>query len=466
MIISRMKMKSKLIFFIYGLFWDLFYLVAGFLSLVSVKAKRYVRNPFQISEHIKHLEEVRRCNSKRVYIYCSSAGEYEQALPVATRLIDQGWFIQFGFFSFSGSYYAHKRKEKHSYFQHLTDHPRYWRKVFSAYQPQITLVVRHEIWPAFVREASSRGFLALMDLSKPKDTSEDRSFLRQCGIDFQVSMMKKFSKLYCVDQKDLGYFSTELDVKKLMAVGDTKFDRVSERASPRSASAETVMKNEAVMAWIDEVEIGLESKSSPKELLVVGSAWPEDLDLILRGIALCRDFWLHYRVLVVPHDITAASVRKFIEQLMSLGVTADVFQSLGNFDKPRQDSRGSSPQSVKLLNAMGILAECYRIADRVWVGGAVAGKIHNVLEPAVFMKKIAHGPNYFNQAEAVLLVENELSTVVDTPEAFQQWIMAAGVSGVQVSKQEQMQLFIAKNLGASQRIVEDILAVVTPVDLT
>jgi 3-deoxy-D-manno-octulosonic-acid transferase len=252
---------------------------------------------------------------------------------------------------------------------------------------------------------------------------------------------------------------------------------VWERANGALKSPEAVAKLDEVLGWIqakasDAVEsdagsmlIDENARKEARKLLVVGSAWPEDLELILKGASLIPKFWSSSNLLVVPHDIRKASVDKMAELLANYGMKARVYLKTDENSNLSAETITPDPRPTALiLNSMGFLAECYKLADGVWVGGAVAGKIHNVLEPAVFMKNIAHGQNFQSQVEATLLVEKGLSTVVKTPEEFRDWWQSLdadlGPSHSPSSVQAKLRDFMFKNLGASKRIVEDVLQLV------
>ena len=73
------------------------------------------------------------------------------------------------------------------------------------------------------------------------------------------------------------------------------------------------------------------------------------------------------------------------------------------------------------MDVIGKLSELYGASHLCWVGGAMHYKIHNVLEPAIYGLNIAHGPLYLDQKEAVLLVQNGLSTVCNCQEDVDKW---------------------------------------------
>ncbi|MBK8489245.1 MAG: hypothetical protein IPL48_15845 [Bacteroidetes bacterium] len=60
-------------------------------------------------------------------------------------------------------------------------------------------------------------------------------------------------------------------------------------------------------------------------------------------------------------------------------------------------------KSVLIVNSIGKLAEIYRHAKYVFIGGAFGKGLHNVLEASVYGKPVFFGDNYQKFNEAVEL---------------------------------------------------------------
>lgn len=68
-------------------------------------------------------------------------------------------------------------------------------------------------------------------------------------------------------------------------------------------------------------------------------------------------------------------------------------------------SKGDPPADVMLLDSVGELAWSYRYARAAYVGGALEGKGHNVLEPVAWGLPVAYGPRRGAHAELQMACE-------------------------------------------------------------
>ena len=104
------------------------------------------------------------CRRRGILFLWSSAGEYEKGLPLMKRVDQAGFDSVVCFFSQSGPAYLRSRgKVPYAYFLAPQDRVRYWRRIFAVLYPEMTVVVRHEFWPGFLKVAHQRILLWLVD---------------------------------------------------------------------------------------------------------------------------------------------------------------------------------------------------------------------------------------------------------------------------------------------------------------
>ena len=120
---------------------------------------------------------------------------------------------------------------------------------------------------------------------------------------------------------------------------------------------------------------------------------------------------------------------------------------------------------VLLLDQMGVLANVYRLADAVFIGGSLVPGVggHNLVEPAFFEKPVLFGPHMddfkeivreFRQARACVEIadrnslEKELASLIDDEERRK----ALGGAGRRL---------VLRHQGATQKNVEALLASMT-----
>ncbi len=364
-----------------------------------------------------------------VVFYCSSAGEYEQAKPLIDRLgRHRQVFVHVLLFSRSGLDYLRVRNDPTSAsLTPLSDSAWTWGWLLSALRPTIVCVVRHELWPGFLSTAKQFARLDLIDASQSK--GESGSFLKRR---VRASLLRTFEKIYAVSEEDARFFDRtyRMPAGRLRVAGDTKYDRVRERALARSPE---------IQALRERLE-HLKPSGEIRRRIVLGSAYMAEIDLFLAAKAKDPGAFRNWHVVVAPHHVKPEDLLAVRERF------AKAQETLGTFS-------ANTPGDFVLVDAMGILAEVYGAADAAFVGGALHREVHNVLEPACHGLALAYGPFYKNSQEASHLVRAGLATVVKTPDELLVWLKSLSNGGSE--QRTNMVEAVGKLAGASDRILAD-----------
>jgi 3-deoxy-D-manno-octulosonic-acid transferase len=365
-----------------------------------------------------------------VLFYCSSAGEFEQAKPLIERLEKHRQvFVHVLLFSRSGFEYLKVRKDPTSAsLTPLTDSVWTWGWLLSALRPTIIGVVRHELWPGFLATAKQFGRLDLIDASQ--SLGESSSWLKRRT---RAAFLRTFEKIYAVTDEDARFFDRtyRLPAGQLRVAGDTKYDRVRERAVAKESEIAGLRARFAHLAAKD---------GSHRARLIIGSSYFEEIDLLLAARAKNPEEFRRWQIILAPHHLQPENLAAVKERFAKAGVTLGLFSA-------------NTPGEFVLLDAMGILAEAYGTADAAFVGGALHNEVHNVLEPACHGLALAFGPFYKNSQEASHLVRTGLATVVNTPEDLLVWL--EGLSSGGSDQRARMVEAVTKLSGASDRILAD-----------
>ena len=111
-----------------------------------------------------------------------------------------------------------------------------------------------------------------------------------------------------------------------------------------------------------------------------------------------------------------------------------------------------------IVDRVGVLAEAYRFADVVYVGGAFTTGVHSVIEPAIAGVPVVFGPRHDNSFEAVTLLARGAATTVSTEDecyaALRHWLTddaaraRAGVAAI---------AYVESQLGATEKCVAALL---------
>lgn len=340
-----------------------------------------------------------------VIFYCSSAGEYEQARPLIDRLVKRGdTFVHVFFFSQSGISYARARGETASYsLVPATDSAWAWGQLFSALRPDIVAVVRHELWPAFLETARHFARLDLIDASQSigEASSGLKRFARQ-------QLLRYFDTIFTVTEQDAVFFQTTyaLPADKVIVAGDTKYDRVLERARAQSSQGRHLSD-----------AFGGDSRCR----LVLGSAHKADAELWLDSWQQLGDEAKGWQVVIAPHHIDGEMTSWLLKRCQAQGLRTALYSRINRVQPQSPTSSLDQQPQVIIVDAMGLLAEIYGISAMAFVGGAMHHQVHNVLEPACHGLALAFGPFYKNSQEAVHLVQSGLAEVCDNNATFVNW---------------------------------------------
>lgn len=391
--------------------------------------------------HAQNLKHLNSSNLKDRYLFfCSSAGEYEQGLPLARRLEQAGGEVVICFFSKSGYTFAQARGEKRYYFLSPIDSYWAWKKVFETLKPQASFVVRHEFWPGFLKFASVwRKGLFLINASKSLSASN------QIQYRLKSKMLSYFRKIYYVSKDDHDYFTKRLGIpgKKILCTGDSKYDSVYERS---------LLKKTQAIKYRDLLDqFGLVDSR-----LILGSAWDMDVKVGLGALAqLKQQVSKKLQVMVAlhkPEDQAISAVEHACKQLKLSHMRLSTMMKL-------EDGTAQSPKAaydVIIVDSVGILSELYCCGQLAFVGGGLHYQVHNVLEPAFYALALAYGPLYKNSGEAIVLAESQAASIINEKDDLIEWwtyqMNSRYASGQQASS------LIKSYLGATDDIVADLKA--------
>jgi 3-deoxy-D-manno-octulosonic-acid transferase len=307
-----------------------------------------------------------------VWFHCASLGEFEQGRPVieAFRRDHPGHKILLSFFSPSG-YEIRKNYQGADYIYYLPlDTKGNARRFLDIWKPQLAIFVKYEYWFNYIRAMEERGIpvVVVSAIFRP-----GQHFFRWYGR-WSRRQLGKVSWFF-VQNRDSLELLNGIDIQNASVSGDTRFDRVASISQRPQAFPQ------------------LQGLSGKTPVLVAGSTWPDDEDLLLH---LFRNSGTEMHMLIAPHEITASGIDRLLREF---GSTAVLFSSLRGLETFPRDKR------VLIVDRIGRLSQLYQFATLAYVGGGFGKGIHNILEAATFGAPVFFGPAYRRFAEAVDLVE-------------------------------------------------------------
>lgn len=403
---------------------SLFFIVPAFkgLSPVFGALRRFHRGRGLHEPAWQRLKSARQGSGGAVLWFCSSAGEFEQALPVMGRL-GSGLCHAVVFFSQSGVDYAAKRYPAILAVKAPYDRESEWQQVFAWLQPSLTVIVRYELWPSFIKVARQHSHVAVIDGAIAPSHPP-----KGIGRWLRAQLLAEVAEVYVTSEAQVPLFAQYYG-RQAIAVGDSKYDRADDRRRELNAGRHPDIK--VLAAAIGQ-----------RKVLMVGSGWPADISAILSAYKKLNDEgWL---VVIAPHDVSSDMMAWTKEACTAEGLSSQFLSGL------QAGGEGTASAAVVIVDKLGILFELYHLADMVMVGGGMDRRVHNVLEPAIFQRPIAFGPGYHHSQEAVYLVNRQVVTVVDSAEAIFAWWS----SFPRTQESADMAAAMAGMLGASQRIAD------------
>ncbi len=357
-------------------------------SSFSPRLKRQLKNRSVDLETINQIKAERKKFSQAVIFHCSSAGEYEQAKPIIDRLLKSNdIYVHIFFLSYSGLEFAHIKKEKAytSICPHDLLHN--WQQLFLAINPNISIVVRYELWPNFLYRARQHGALWLINYNK-KSASIFTKFLHKIFLNL-------FDRIYSS--------STEIyksEGTKYINSSDTKFDRAYEIFLGKRKKHSHV-KNDF-------------KSFTSLMTLVGGSVWLPDITELLSAYnSLSPALQSKTNMILAPHDLSAKNIEQIESEIRRFKLPYQVYTATGQ--QILEDTK------VVIVNSMGLLSELYSYGSLAFIGGAFHHKVHNTLEAAAFNIPIAFGPRFHSQAEAEQLICKGLAVSVSNSLELSNW---------------------------------------------
>lgn len=339
---------------LYTLLIHLYSLLARIAAFFNRKAALWSGGRNHWKEALKNL----RGDGPVIWVHCASVGEFEQARPVIESLRKERPALKMVVSFFSPSGYEVRKHYKHAdavtYLP--TDTPRNARLFLDALRPDIALFVKYDFWFNFMNEMHRRGIPGAVISAYIPD---GHWLLKWPGSAF-VHRLNQFDYLFVQDVQSKKNLE-KAGVSRTVVCGDTRVDRVlANRMEPWSAP-------------------GVEAFCSGSRVLVIGSNWPKDDDVLLPVIHERTDRW---KVIAAPHEMNEA---QWVRWQKAFGSRIVRWSELAHSSVDDKD--------VLYIDTIGVLSKLYRFATVAYIGGGFSGAIHNTLEAAVYGVPVIFGPD-------------------------------------------------------------------------
>uniref|UniRef100_UPI0040479077 3-deoxy-D-manno-octulosonic acid transferase n=1 Tax=Algoriphagus sp. TaxID=1872435 RepID=UPI0040479077 len=400
-------------------------MVGGLLPLVGVFVPKIRFFLNQRKNLISPLANFRTTHAGPLtWFHVASLGEYEQAKPViaALKMSEPETWVVVSFFSASG--YEPVSKKPQAGVDWITylplDRRRMAERFVDVLQPSRSIFVKYDLWYHHLQALKNKAIPTYLIAASLRP---EQAYFSWYGGFFR-KMLVNMDWIFTQNEVSVQLLA-QLNCTQVSFTGDTRFDRVA-------ATASQPLDFPKLKNWIQG-----------RTAIVIGSAWEEDMDLLIPLIQ-SKPEWLW---IIAPHAIDPVAIERWSARLAA----------------PTQkysDWREENSHRILFIDNIGMLSSLYQFAHMAYVGGGFGKGLHNILEPLGFGVPVIFGKpqqvSKFPEAEQSQVAgcgfavknTNELHDVVtrlDQPEFYTQSVAAA-------------HQWVNSNLGAAARIVEQLTA--------
>jgi 3-deoxy-D-manno-octulosonic-acid transferase len=263
-----------------------------------------------------------------------------------------------------------------------------------ALRPSALVFSATDLWPELVRQAAARGVRLGVISATLAPTSSRRGPLARALLRDAYAALDAVGAIDEADARGLAALGVRAE--RIVVTGDTRHDAAVARAlaTDREAPALRALRRAAARA----------------PLLIAGSTWPADEQVLLPALARVRASH-PLGVVIAPHEPTEEALEK-LERL--LGVRGQEAGGRVVRLSALETAEATSPHSPLpapdwdfcLVDRVGILADLYAAGSVAFVGGGFHGAgLHSVIEPAALGLPVLFGPEWRSSRDARLLQE-------------------------------------------------------------
>lgn len=406
--------------FLYNLSIRVYGLLVFIASAFNAKAKYFHRGRLGIWGKLRSQIEP---NSEIIWFHCSSLGEFEQGRPVieAVKQTKPNAKILLTFFSPSG-YEVRKNYSGADYIFYLPlDTRSNAYRFIKMVNPAMAIFIKYEFWYHYLNELKKKNIPTYLvsAIFRP-----DQVFFKTHG-GWYRKFLKSFTYFFVQNQQSKELLE-RIGFSNVVVTGDTRFDRVVR-----------------VAADAKSVPI-VESFACNHKVLVAGSTWPKDEEIILPLINKFPEL----KIVLVPHEVTESHVNDILAKASVHAV---------RFTKTNSDEVKRA--RILVVDTIGLLSSIYRYGYIAYIGGGFGVGIHNTLEAAAYGIPVIFGPNYHKFQEAKDLIACKagfsIKTTNELVDLLKLLLFDKNFHQLSASKAKQL---VNSNVGATQKILKVIAA--------
>lgn len=383
----------------------------------NTKARQLAKGRSDSWLKLKQYDNSQRC----IWIHAASLGEFEQGRPLieAIRAKYPNRKIVLTFYSPSG-YEVRKNYSLADLICYLpADTPANAKKFIQNINPEMAFFVKYEYWHFYLARLKKLN-IPIYGVSMIFRPSQQ--FFQTTGSWFR-EMLFTFKHFYVQDKRS-GDLLKSIGITDYTVAGDTRFDRVVRIAQEAP-----------------DIELVSKFVEGNKFVVVAGSTWPPDEDIILPYIESTPGV----KLIIAPHEVDEARIKALTDRLKT---------ACSTYTQPAQNVADCQ---VLIINTIGLLSAIYKYGKVAYIGGGFGKGIHNTLEAATYGMPIVFGPKYKKFKEAVDLIDNKAGYSINNYNEFSN-VLDLLRSDVQTMEKaaSAAQQYVKSMCGATAQIMKDI----------
>ena len=321
-----------------------------------------------------------------LWMHCASLGEFDQGLPVLWEFKSTypEAKILVTFFSPSGLNHYHKRV--HCVDQACLlplDRRKNVRDFLTHVNPKTVVFVKYEFWLNFIFDISKRN-IPLFSISTL--LRKNQFIFKPLGAIFRNGL-NRFTHFYAQNEETKLLLS-DIGIQAVIVSGDTRYDHVLNQQ--RNA-----IQNQGNNPELAQLQRYCEGKT----VFILGSSWLVEEEMVH---SIHQSIPLDLTI-IAPHDISEKHLYEIEAMFGDECIRLSEIESLTH-------------ESVVLIDCIGLLHQLYQLANIAFIGGGFTGKLHNILEPAVYGIPVVFGPSHEKFPEAKEFISKGLASEVMTPQ--------------------------------------------------
>jgi 3-deoxy-D-manno-octulosonic-acid transferase len=403
--------------FIYSLAIVTAQLLYSIVAIFNPKARLFVDGRKGLFEKLK--SKLAANNQPLAWVHCASLGEFEQGRPIIEAFKKQlpHYKILLTFFSPSG-YEVRKNYPGADYIFYLPwDTATSAKRFIKIANPALAIFVKYEFWYHYSKELNSKNIpiISASCIFRPNQV-----FFKWYGPIFRA-ILKNFTHFFVQSNQSIELLN-QIGIENVTLAGDTRFDRVHD-----------IVQNS------NPIDIAQQFKDTDK-VFVVGSLWPEDLEVLAPFINENKDL---LKFIIAPHEIS----ENFLKEIeTSIHVKSVRFSKTGQH---------LHTYNVLIIDNVGMLSSLYRYGEFAFVGGAYGKGLHNILEAACYGVPIFFGNKNYEKFEEAkeLIMRGGAFSVADYSELKATYELMINRPENYLLACEVTKSYVTENLGATEKIM-------------